>query len=195
MVASSTAIVLDGLGVTRSAFAVVTELGTVSSAAVRDGLGARVFSDAMLGGSAAVTSGAMRDRLVFSAVSPTIGKSAAAIESGSVVEGIAKKVSWGSVLVMGSSPPLVRAATAAPTGGLSAEAVGVIAASGLVLGLSITVATSSVSARTRAAVGVGPGRDAMLAVWSESSERLGDTKFITPVAPSLLAGASMRVSS
>jgi len=179
MAVSSTDVAFDGFGATR-----FSPARAVSSATGRDRLDTRVVSAAMLGGSAAVTSGAMREELDFPAVSASVGGSASILPSCVLIEGVAETVESDAVLVAPAPTGLGRvpAAIVPPTARPCADAVGVIAASTLVLGPSMIAATSSVSATTGAAAGMGRDREAMLEVWSVSSERLCDVDFITPAA-------------
>ena len=179
MAVSSTDVAFDGFGATR-----FSPARAVSSATGRDRLDTRVVSAAMLGGSAAVTSGAMREELDFPAVSASVGGSASTLPSCVLVEGVAETVESDAVLVAPAPTGLGRvpAAIVPPTARPCADAVEVIAASTLVLGPSMIAATSSVSATTGAAAGMGRDREATFEVWSVSSERLCDADFITPAA-------------
>jgi hypothetical protein len=142
---SSTDLAFDGFCATR-----FSPTRAVSSA-TRDRLDTRVVPAAMLGGSAAVTSGAMRDGLGFPALSASVGGSASTLPSCVLVGGVAEAVESDAVLVAPAPSGLGRvpAAIAPPTARLSADAVGVITGSTLVLG-----STSSVSATTGAAAGI-----------------------------------------
>ncbi len=172
MAVSSTDVAFDGFGAKR-----FSPARAVSSAMGGDRLDTRVVSAAMLGESAA--SGAMRDGLDFPALSASVGGSASSLPSCVLVEGVAEAVESDAMLVAPAPSGLGRvpAAIAPPTARPSADAVGVIAASTLLLG-----PTSSVSATTGAAAGMGRDREATFEVWSVSSERLCDADFITPAA-------------